>query len=309
MIKMKKIILILAMILCATIVTATEGDLEVYSFKVYEEATRLDGDYDSDEFELSPGKNIEVQIRFDNPYNNTLDDVEVWGTLFDVGDDIERSQTIDIGPEDRSDVIVFEYFVPTDTRVGHYDFEFRFDYEARIYHSNSTEIRDYSHDRTFDFWFQKEVVPIEELFLNITKNLVDTKEENNRLISSVINLSGTVEELGSCKSELGSLKTKDEINTDFKGRYFNETEETKRYNNMFSTCNTEKASMFTKSQLDNEVSNKVMIAVNLKTKEKDNFLMIVLGGAWAFWYFKLKPKKTGGQGEGQPIVGTWGKKR
>jgi len=278
-------------------VTYIEGELEPNSFKVFQDGRRLRGDFDDDEFEIKPGTNIEVQVRWKNPYNVSLTNVETIGTLFDIGNDIERSEDIDIDSGDRGDTIVFEYFIPEDTSEGDYDFLLEVEYD--VVNPNST---DYKDEYEFTFDIQREIIELEDILLNITQNLANEKSESADLLKSVLNLS---DERTNCKSELGALKAETIDNEEYKDKYFAENIISGDYRNQVTQCQEQKKSMFSQSQLDETVARKVAVARREQKKDDDNLLLMIAGGAYAWYYFKKKKETVGGGGQGKPLTGTW----
>lgn len=294
---MKKLWIGVIMLVCfAAVVSASEGNVTVYSFKLWGDDDRIEGDWDDNSFRINSGKNIEIQLRYKNPYNKSVT-IETIGTLYDIGNDIQRDEEITVGADERGDVIVFEYFIPADTPTGSYDYIVEFDYDF--------EGTNYVHEKEFEFRITKEEVNINEVLINITRSLADEKAETNELLSTVLNLSGTSMALGDCKSELGRFEQIEVNYLDYKDKYETEQNKSDGYMLQYTTCDGQRMAMYSQGQLDEKIKSAEITARRQQKKEDDNFLLMVVVGGGLWFYFKKKKAVVGGGGQGKPLTGTW----
>lgn len=297
---MKKIILIIGIILCSLIVYAIEGDIEVYSFKVYVDGERQTAGWEDEGFDIWPGSTLELQIRLKNNYNQSNINVDVTGILYDIGDDITREKSFEID-EDEKKTFVLEYYIPADTKEGIYDLEIAYEYEAIDYGDNAT-LKTYKHEKTFEIDVIKSTVPITDVLMNLTKELGEERARSNDLLSTVLDTYNITMELGQCKSELGESK----LNEEFKSKYDDELNKSRTFENQFTTCNTQKQNMYSQSQMDVKVEEEKKTARREQKVDDDNFLLMVVGGFLVWNYMKKKKETVGGAGEGVSLKGgTW----
>lgn len=124
---MKKVLLLLMCVLCLNIVFAVEGDITMYSFKVFVEGDSQDVDFEDDDvIYATPGDDIEVQMRLDNDYDNYTK-VNITGTLI-ADNDIERDDKITIQAGER-ELVTFEYSLDDDIDEDTYDLILEYEYE------------------------------------------------------------------------------------------------------------------------------------------------------------------------------------
>ena len=291
--QMRVFLALIILVLSCGIVFGATGDVTVYSLKVYEENTRIDGDFGSSEFTVEPGKVVEFQVRLNNPYNISVD-VEFDATLLDIADDIIREESIDVGTKSRSDAVVFEYFIPADTRETTVKWILKYTYTA---HGTS-----YEFSKEYDINIERKKLTSDDILLNLTRTIVGGKEQSDKLIATVTELT---QSKSNCESELGTLKESVKNNEEFKVRYFQETNSSRDFESKFSSCDAEKRVMYTQGQLDDRVKTEVNSAKRQQKKEDDNFLLTIAVGAGVWYYFKRKQKTVGGGGEGKPLTGTW----
>lgn len=282
------------------LVHATEGDIEVYSFKAY-----VDGDYqevgwDDDIFTAKPGADLEISLRLENKYNHTIS-VEVKGILFDVGGDIERTETIEL-EEDEKKSIVFEYYIPSDTKEGVYEYNIKYEYDAMPINVTYS----YEHERTFEVDIREEKATFEDIILNLTRQISSEKDRSNELMDSLANLSGLVVELKDCKGDLEGYKKDAENYEEYKTKYDDECDVHDKCKENLADCEAKKGVMFSQSQVESKVNKAEQEAKAEQKKESDQFMLLGAGGLIAYFYFKRKKEKVGGEKIGESLTGTWG---
>ena len=292
---MKKIILLIGMLLLCSAVYAAEGNVTVYSFKVYAEGENLGVDWDDDTIIANPGSNVEVQIRLENEHNETVD-VDIEGTLFEVGNDIVRDAEIEIDEGDKK-TTVFEYYLPTDLRESNYELEIHYEY--------TVDGKDYEHTRTFELDVRKKKTTIDDILVNLTRELVEGKNENNELLQTVLDMTETNTKLGTCESSLGALREANGSNSEFREKYFAIESKEANTSIALATCTTERNNMYSKSQLDMEKERAAKEARQETSREKDNFIMLIGGGVVIYFIMQKKKKQVGGEGEGKSLTATW----
>lgn len=310
---MKKIILILMLIIASTIVSAYSysGNIEVYSFKVYVDGKSQSMDWDDDDRILAyAGSIMEIQIRYENDYDSSVIngesiDVKTTGTLLDVGADIEREKTIDIDNKGKK-TVVLEFYIPTNVNEETYEMEIEYEY---YYYKNRTNTTPEKHNKkeskTFDVDIRKKTTDMEEIWINISQSLSYEKARNNDLLETVIDMTDIARNYSTCSLELGELRNKDILYVEYKGKYDTAVKEKGDEHDKLTRCTEEKKNMFSATQLNNEITNKVKAGKREQKKADDN-MMIGLGVA-AITYFVMKKRKetVGGKGEGEPLTGGW----
>lgn len=287
----KTILLILGIILCTTIAYADK--IDIYSFKVYSDGKRQDVGWSDTEFEMYTGTTMEVQIRFENNWNETIE-VDIEGTLFEIGDDIERDKSIDID-EDEKKTVVFEYFIPADTREDIYELEIKYDYDAQ----EGNQTLHYEQEKKFEIDVREKITPQEDILINITRHLAEEKTRTNDLLETVIDVSNISLAYGKCMDELSNEK----ISGEYKSKYEAELNKSRDADTKFTECNAQKQNMYSQSQIDSKVNEVESKAKREQKKIDDNFLMVVIAGGGFYLWSKKKKEKVGGKGEGVSLHG------
>lgn len=291
--KNKLYVILYIVILLSTVVYA--GKIDLYSLKVYANNERLKAEWDDEGWEINPDTTMELQIRFENTWNETIE-LTVEGTLFEIGDDIERSKDIDI-EKGKKQAIVFEYFIPADTREDIYDLEIRYEYDAYDYNLNTTI--HHENEKKFEVEIVKKTTKEEDIWINISRNLVAEKERTNDLLNTVLSTHNLSIRLADCERDLGDNK----LNNDFKSKYEGELNKSRDYESKFNVCDTEKKNMYSQSQLD---SNVLTAETNAKReqKSKDDWQTLIVAAAIIIYnMFQKKKEKVGGKGEGVSVHG------
>lgn len=304
--------LLFAFILIISLVAvdaAVEGDISVDYFRLYEDGVRivdLDGWGGYNTFIVTRGTTIEVGISLINPYSESVD-ISFEGTLYDIddGNNIKRKNDATIGGDDRGSM-VFEYYIPVDTPKGKYDYVFIYSYTIYDNYTgdNGTVVEDntyYKHAKDFEFQVKDEQADINNILINLTEKVVELGDENNRLLTTVFNLSEENAKLGLCKAKLGGLEQLNKTNSEYKEKYFEETNKSISYMEKYNECNGQKGSMYSLTQLE----DKVFQGKRQQKREDDNMLLMVIAGGGIWIYFQRKKKSVGGEGEGNPLTGTW----
>lgn len=290
---MKKLIFIIALLL---IPIAFADEIEVYSFKVFNDGVQENVDWEDDNILSYPGSTLQVQIRFENNYNQTIS-VDSKGILYDIGDDIERTEDFDID-EDEKHSVVFEYYLPTDTKEGTYDIEIKYEY--------TIEDVDILVERTFEIEVRTPKTDIDEVLVNITKALSDEMKRSNDCGDVLANVTRIIADYDTCKTELATCNDVRDDNMEYKEKYENASTELDAVKTDKSTCEGEKSGMFTIGDIDSRIKNAKDEARAQQKKEDDNFMMAVIGIGGVYFYYKNKQKTVGGSGEGASIRGaTW----
>jgi len=293
---MKKLIsIIVSLLLCSMIVSAEEGDVEVYSFKVYADGERQDSDWDDVTIEINPGQTLEIQMRLENNHNQSDIDIDVVGILYDVGDDLKRDKSFEID-EDAKKSLVLEYYIPSDLNEGLYDLNIYYEYEALNPAGENTA---YKHERTFEIEVTKYKVDQNEVLLNLTRELAAERHENNELLSTVLSTHNLSVSWAQCKSDLASAT----LNEEFKGKYETELNKSRKSEVGLATCETQKGNMYSQTQLSDEIKDAERAAKREQKSSDDTRLM--MAGVGVFIYFQWKKKKdiVGGKGEGFSLKG------
>jgi len=125
-----KLFCALTILLMLPICLAVDDEMKLSSFKIFVDgkSQRVDFDQDGEEVNAQPGSDIDVQIRLENDFNETVD-VDFELTLFDISGDITRDESIDIG-ENRKETVNFEFILPDDVREDNYDLDVRYFYSS-----------------------------------------------------------------------------------------------------------------------------------------------------------------------------------
>lgn len=287
----KTILLVLGALLFASFASAAK--IDIYSFKVYLDDEKQSVSWEDDEFEAYVGATMEVQLRFENNWNETIE-IETKGILFEIGDDIERTKTIQLSKDDKK-TIVFEYFIPNGTREDVYEFDIAYEYNTN--EGNIT--LHYEENKTFEIDIKKKTTPQEDILVDITKQLADEKAKTNNLLSTVLSTQNMSIRLTECEKELGNAK----LNDEFKTKYEAELGISRACEIKIATCDTEKKQLYTKSQLDSEVELAKLEAIK-QQKSTDNWQTVVVAVGIIFYYnWKKKKETVGGKGEGVSAYG------
>jgi len=273
-------------------VIATEGSVELYNFRVYDDGEALIMDWDDDTFTINPNTNLELQLRLRNDYNQTVD-VYIESTLYNLdGDDLERSKSMTFSSNEKK-TGVLEYYIPSSISLKTYELDIEYYYTI-----NGTR---YDHDRTFDVVIKEKELDTETVLINLTRAVVNEKETSNALLEAVINISGWADDWANCENKVGVLSEKEK----YEALYFNESNTSRHYMESALVCAGEKKAMYTQSQLEFNIENEVLEGKRQQQKEDTNFYMMILGIGGVIWYFKRKKETVGGEGPGKSLTGTW----
>jgi hypothetical protein len=285
---MKKLLLLFGLILLSAFAYA---EVEIDSFKVYIDDAQKNIDWDDDIIVIAPGSKLEIQMRFENHYNETVD-INVEGVLYDIGDNLVRTKNIVDLEEDGRETIVLEYYIPSSTFEGEYDLILEYydsidgDYEDKSF---VVDVRGKEEDML-------------KLLTNITQELSDSKAQENEYLKALVNLT-SYSDAESCKTKLARLEERNNFSSDYKQKFEQEDAQNEDLKEEVAECKADKESMYTRAYLDNEIKK----AKKEENRETSNFYLMVLAAAGGFYWWKNKEKKVGGKGEGQSLQGaTWG---
>jgi len=290
----KTILFLITALLVAQAVNADKIDM--YSFKVYVDSERQNIEWEDDEMSAYPDSTLEVQFRFDNTWNETIE-VDIEATLYDIGDDIIRDKTLSISKGEKK-TTVFEYYIPSDVREDLYELEVHYEYDA----SEGNQTLHYEVDKKFDIDIKRRTAQTENILLNITQSLSEEKQKTNELLATVISTTNLSLRLDECNREL----TNERLEGDFKKKYEEELSRSRNFESQFNVCNTEKGNMYSMSQVDN-IKTETELTARREQKNSDNtWTFIFVGGVIGYFIYQKKKEKTGGKGEGVSLKGaTW----
>jgi hypothetical protein len=268
-------------------VMATEGDVSVYSFKAWADGNLVHDDWDDDTFNMIVGKTLEVQIRYENPYNTSII-ISTKAILYDIkGDDLERNKDITINSGERGKAIVFEYYIPVDTRLGNNDLEIVFQYTY-----NGTT---YKHTEIFEVSFKQETIETEDVLTNLTKTIANGQSRTNEIYNVLVTIGQNISKNQQQNIDVMTVFTNNcsTMLSDYKIKYESEQTSKSDFSNRLNTCIAEKSAMYSQSQLDEE---KRKAKSEQKQQSEGNMLWIGIIIAIVWWYNRQK-KQVKGQGE------------
>lgn len=315
---MNKIILILMLVIASTIVPAAysyNGKIEVYSFKVFVDGKSQSIDWDDDDRILAySGSTIEVQIRYKNDYSDSeirdkSIEVKTTGTLELMDGDYESKDTTQVENKEREYISLDEMYIPTNVDEDTYDLEIEYKYSYDENISNSTHAKYITHDitekKTFDVEIRERTTDMDEIWINISNSLVYEKARSNDLLETVIDMTDIARNYSACSVELGDLRNKDILYEEYKIKVETVNREKGEEHDKLTACIEQKKNMFSATQLNNEISNKVKAGKREQKKADDNLLLGMAGIGITYFIMKRRKEAVGGKGEGEPLTGKW----
>jgi len=253
---------------------AIEGDIDVTEVIAYVETAKYELDWDDDTIIVKPDQILQVRTTLENDYNESVE-VEFRGEI-DLFTSTTDKKKITLDDNDEGSVVL-QFTIPPSTSYGIYELTLRYEYTV-----NGTK---YNHKGVFEVSVKKEpeaVIQKEDIWQNLTKELVDQKKVTNSLLATNYNCTY---ELATCKENLG----KTSIAEDYKGMYTNKNTAYDQLNSQLTSCYNERSNMVSRSQHEQDIQ-----AVKNEYASKssgDTFrtiLIIALIGAVIFLFWKNK---------------------
>lgn len=282
----KKIILIfLIFVFCVQIAHADQNITIKNS--VYSNGDSVtEFDWDDDILYVTPGTTLQIRMTYENSLTQDIE-VTTRATLDLISNNDDESKKTTIPAEDYASSVI-ELAIPDTTKYGTYDLNLRYKYDI-----NGTQ---YEERTTLEVNIKKVSLTqpqTNDLWLNLTRELVDTKAVTNSLLATNHNCTY---ELATCKQELGTKESECTGKEDFKSMYQQKCTDYDSVNMQLSDCKTQAAG---------KVSDQECLAREDKArqdgKSSATTTALIIGGAGGivlfFWYQSQKKKDSQPEGE------------
>jgi hypothetical protein len=236
---MNKQIIILCMVIvfASFIVRAEDKNITLDTAYYYNGDVKQSFDYNDDTLYVNPGTTLQIQLKYQNDYTSDVS-VETKGTL-NLIEDLSDKKTTTVSFDDKATAVI-AFDIPSETKYGDYDLniQYKWTYNGTTWIEKATQTVNVKKTTLT-------TTQSTDLWVNLTRELVDQKIVTNRLLSTNYNCSM---ELATCKEQLGTQTGTCTSKEDFKGLYTQKCTDYDSLNSQLLSCRTELGGKITEEE-------------------------------------------------------------